>query len=205
MLAVLGVVALVAARSTVLRWRSDRSERALDRWIVALAADLGAAVRAGATLGVALSDAVASTATAPADGLRAALSATDRGRSLSEALDDWYRSVPSEAVGAFVGACRFHTEFGGDLAVSMDGVSTAISDRLEVDDETRALVAQSRTSAWVLAALPVVGAGVFGAVDPRVASTLLTTPLGAACIAAAVALDGVGLAVANGLIRRALR
>jgi tight adherence protein B len=118
---------------------------------------------------------------------------------------EWARASGRSSIRSLAHACRFAADHGGDLAVALDGVSVAIGDQLEVADETSALVAQVRTSTAVLAALPVLGALLFALVDPAVAHTLLSTPVGAACIVVAGVLDALGLVVARWLVARALR
>jgi Flp pilus assembly protein TadB len=55
------------------------------------------------------------------------------------------------------------------------------------------MASQARASAAVLVAAPAVFAIVLAAVDPRLATFLLTHPGGAACVGVGLLLDGTGL------------
>lgn len=202
-LAALAAIGAVLARRAVVSRRSDRSARATDLAAATLAGDLAGSVRTGATLATALAD---SAAAGPlGEQVGAVLDRTGRGWSLDDSVAEWARGSGRSSVRSLAHACRFASYHGGDLAVALDGVSVAIGDQLEVADETSALVAQVRTSSAVLAALPALGAVLFALVDPAVAHTLLATPVGAACVVVAVALDAAGLVVARWLVARSLR
>lgn len=202
-LAALAAIGAVLARRAVVTRRSDRSARATDLAAATLAGDLAGSVRTGATLATALAD---SAAAGPlGEQVGAVLDRTGRGWSLDDSVAEWARGADRSSVRSIAHACRFASHHGGDLAVALDGVSVAIGDQLEVADETSALVAQVRTSSAVLAALPALGAVLFALVDPAVAHTLLATPVGAACVVVAVALDAAGLVVARWLVARSLR
>ena len=203
-LTVLAVLAVVPVRRALRDRRIRRAGRSTDLATATLAGDLAGSVRTGATLTTGLAE--ATTVDRPlADQVAGLLERTRRGWTMDEAMDEWGRTSGRPSVLALVHACRFASEHGGDLAVALDGVSVAIGDRLEVTDETAALAAQVRTSTAVLASLPAIGAVLLALVDPAVAHTLLATPVGAVCVAVAVILDGVGLAVSRWLVSRSLR
>jgi tight adherence protein B len=94
---------------------------------------------------------------------------------------------------------------GGDLAVALDAAAVTLLDRAEVRDEAHALSTQARTSAAVLVALPPFGAACFCLLDPAVAATLFTTPLGWTCLLVGAALDGAGAWVMRRMVDGALR
>jgi tight adherence protein B len=203
-LAVLTAIGAVLARRAVGSRRAGRKARATDLAAATLAGDLAGSVRTGATLTTALAE--AATAAGPlGEQVGAVLDRTRRGWSLDDSVAEWARTSGRSSIRSLAHACRFAADHGGDLAVALDGVSVAIGDQLEVADETSALVAQVRTSTAVLAALPVLGALLFALVDPAVAHTLLATPVGAACMVVAGALDALGLVVARWLVARSLR
>jgi len=213
----LGAVAVLGGHRAIALTRVRRAAQLLDQQVAVLAADLAASVRTGSPLAVALADQAESCPGRLGDELRSVVDRIRLGWSLDRTLGRWARdhdlggrraatlggSVGS--VAALVQACRFATAHGGDLAASLVGVAVAIVDRTELADETRALAAQVRTSTAVLALLPVVGAGVFALVDPRVAHTLTSTTLGSVCLLLAGLLDLAGVGTAQLLVRRSLR
>ena len=79
-------------------------------------------------------------------------------------------------------------------------MATSLADRLEVADELRSLTAQVRLSAWVLAALPVVGAAGFSLLDPGVVRVLLATRAGWACLVVGAVLETGGVVVVRRLV-----
>ena len=172
----------------------------LEAHLPAAAAQVGRDLRAGASLLDALERvAVAGGGPLHLD-LRRVVGAARRGVPLAVVLDGWRRARQSEPVTLFVVACRFVHRHGGATAPALDGVATALSDRLEVADELRSLTAQARLSAWVLAALPVVGTLGFSLLDPGVARVLLTTPAGWVCLAVGGALESGGVVVVRRLV-----
>ncbi|MCU1676360.1 MAG: rane protein, partial [Frankiales bacterium] len=91
---------------------------------------------------------------------------------------------------------------GAPLAPALAGVSSALAaerdHRRTVDSE----LAGPRLTGWLLAALPLFGFAVAATLGSRPLDVLLGTPLGAACLAAAAALDAAGVAWLRALSRR---
>jgi tight adherence protein B len=177
-----------------------RELAALEASLPLVAAQVGRDLRAGASLLDAL-DRSADAVDGPLQlDLRRVVGAARRGVPLATVLAGWRRARPSDAVGLFVVACRFAHRHGGRTAPALEGVATALSDRFEVADELRALTAQVRLSAWVLAALPLVGVVGFSVLDPGVARVLLTTPAGWACLLVGGAMEAGGVLVVRRLV-----
>ncbi len=192
-----------------MRRRSGRSARSrarrLERQLPLVASTLARSVHSGATL-VAAFDEAAGALDAPASAaLEAVGAAVARGVSVDAALTDWAAREQLPGVDLLVAASRLVHRDGGDLAVALDAAAVSLLDRLEVEDEARALATQARSSAAVLVALPPFGAACFCLLDPAVAATLLTTPFGWCCLAAGAALDGAGSWSMRRLVRAALR
>ena len=190
------------------RWsRRRRGARVRDaaRELPQVAGDLARSVRAGAALPVALGEVSARAGGALGPELASVVHAVERGHGLDGALADWQTRSAVDGVGLLVGACRFGADHGGDLARALDGVSASLLDALEVADETRALVAQARTSAGVLVVLPPLGAAAFALADPTVASVLLGTAAGWTCVTVGLGLDALGAWISGRIIGSALR
>lgn len=93
---------------------------------------------------------------------------------------------------------------GAGLAGVVDALAGDLRARERLRLETNAALAGPRTTAWLLAALPVVGiamAAGFGAAPGRV---LLRTPAGLACLVVGIVLDVLGVLWSRRLVRRAL-
>jgi tight adherence protein B len=114
------------------------------------------------------------------------------GAVLEQALGDLERRRPLPGVRLAVAALLLGAEAGGAHARALDGVAASVRSRLAVSQEVRALSSQTRLSAVVIAAAPVAFAALATGTDAASATFLLRTPLGLACLAVGLALDGVG-------------
>lgn len=171
-------------------------------------AGVARSVRGGCTLVDALGHAAAAVAVPGSElatDLHDVVAAVGRGWTLDDALEGWASRRRDPSVDLFVAACRLGHAGGGDLAAALDGAALSLSDRVDLEDEARSLATQARTSAAVLAALPVLGAACFALLDPSVARTLLATPAGWVCLLAGGALDALGALVMRRMVRGALR
>ncbi len=179
--------------------------RRLDAQLPLLASTLARSAHSGATLVQAL-DEVGDALPEPASSAVAeVLAATRRGVAVDLAVAEWARRHHSDEVAILATAARVGHREGGDLAVALDAAAVTLLDRAEVRDEARALSTQARTSAAVLLALPPFGAACFCLLDPAVAATLFTTPLGWTCLVLGVSLDGAGAWVMRRMVAGALR
>ncbi len=181
-----------------------RQHRLLDQQLPALAATLARSVHSGANLTTALEDAAASSPQPSAQAMSSLRAAIGRGVAPDLALQEWAGTECHAGVALLVTAVRLGQEHGGDLGVALDAVSASLLDRVEVADEARALASQARSSAAVLVALPPFGALCFCLLDPAVAATLFTTPLGWSCLLIGGGLDVAGAWVLRRMVDRAV-
>jgi len=93
---------------------------------------------------------------------------------------------------------------GAGLAGVVDALATDLRARERLRLETNAALAGSRTTAWLLAGLPVVGIAMAAGFGAAPATVLLRTPSGLGCLFAGIALDVAGVAWTRRLVRRAL-
>lgn len=170
------------------RWR--RAPGA-DRAAFALVLELIAReLRSGATVPVALRRvAVAEPA---AVSLLGVVDRIDRGGRVGAELDRWADQVGTADADLARAVLRLGITTGAALADSLDRVASTVRDRLEMDDELRALTAQSRASATVLAVAPVGFLVVLTGVDPGLVVPLVAGPVGWACLGGGLALDLLG-------------
>lgn len=168
------------------------AERALDRYVEAVPEALeavGRALRAGAATRRAIAVAARGAPGALAADLADVVRRTEHGVSLAAALERWATATPVPGVRLAVAALTLAGEAGGDAARSVEGVAATLRDRVGLRRELRALAAQARLSALVVALAPLGFAAVTAAADPATARFLLTTPLGGICLVTGVALD----------------
>ncbi|WCO66505.1 type II secretion system F family protein [Iamia majanohamensis] len=187
-------VALVVTASFALALRVGRGRgpRRADALLPDLLEHVARALRSGRDLPGALGEAGATVGGAHGHEAAAVVARVERGATLVAALRPWPEAHPRAAVGLAVAGLEVAAEAGGARARALDGIAATLRARAVVADETRALATQARASAAVMVALPVVVAALGSAADPRLARTLLGTPVGLACVAVAGVLDGVG-------------
>lgn len=78
------------------------------------------------------------------------------------------------------------------MATVLGGVSESLRERIALEREVRALSAQARASAMVMIVAPIGFAFLGASADSRVASLLLTRPLGWACVSVGIGLNAIG-------------
>jgi len=93
-----------------------------------------------------------------------------------------------------LGACwRVGADRGGALTTVVEGVTILLRDEEAGRGELAAQLSGPRVSAYVLAVLPVVGVAMGAALGARPLAFLFGTPLGVACLLAAIVLDALGV------------
>lgn len=145
-------------------------------------------LRSGASVLTALDSAAAEL---PETGLRQVVRRVRGGLSLSEALDDWVDGVAERQTAAAL-LVLGHTS-GAAMAASLDRAAASLRQREALDDEIRALTAQTRTSGVVVAAAPAGFAVIVTLVDRDALSGLLSTPVGLMSLGLGLVLEGLGL------------
>lgn len=93
---------------------------------------------------------------------------------------------------------------GAGLAGVVDALGTDLRARERLRLETQAALAGPRTTAGLLAALPVVGIAMAAGFGAAPVTVLLRTPLGLACLTLGATLDLLGVLWTRRLVRRAL-
>lgn len=197
--AVLGPLVLVVgslagvALPVVVRVRRRAERRRLRRMQMPAALDrLAAALRSGSPVPLALLEAGAAVPPPVGSELVALGREADAGRAVAEVLDGWSRRHDDAGTRLASTALTLAATVGGTPGHAVDGVAATLRERVDLADERRALAAQARLSALVLAVAPLAFAVLLGAADGAAASFLLGTPAGWACLGAGLALDGAG-------------
>ena len=168
------------------RWRSGADRSALPLVLELLAREL----RAGATVPVALR--TIADAEPAADSLRPIVERVDRGALVGDELDRWAAGFDTDDARLARSVLRLGLSTGAALADSLDRLGATVRDRVELDDELRALTAQSRASAVVLALAPAAFLLILGLIDPGMLVPLVSTSLGWLCLVVGLLLDAFG-------------
>jgi tight adherence protein B len=174
------------------RLAASRMWRRFDERLPEGVAAVARSLRSGASLRQALAEAAASSPQPVAAPFAEVLAAADAGRSLPDALDDWARRCPRRNVRLLVTALSVAHDTGGASAQAVDGVAATLRRRQAARAEAAALATQARTSAYVLAGVPLVVCVFALATGGASARFLLGTPVGLGCLALGLALDAAG-------------
>ena len=148
-------------------------------------------LRSGSSLRLAIAEAATSAPAPLGDGLTDIAALAARGLPLGAAIDRWRSTTPGDGVPLAAAALGLGAELGGAAARSLDGVAGTLRDRNGVRHEVRALSAQARASAVVIGAAPVAFLVVVAASDPGAINFLVGSPIGLACLASGLCLDGL--------------
>lgn len=185
-----GLVAtgLTAAGLAVAERQVDRRiERLAENALAEVALRMSRAMRAGDTVERALAelDEMGALLTA---GLRRVVRQVGTGRPVEPALAEWLAGARSSPEQLLAAAMAIGVSHGGSLARTLDGVGDGLRDELEHSSRRRILLVQTRMSAAVLVALPVVFAFVVSTMQGR---SLFEDAAG--LLVSGLLLDAVGL------------
>lgn len=123
------------------------------------------------------------------------------GSDLRAALLGLLERTPSVSATAFVTAVLLQKETGGNLAETIERITTVIRGRFKLQRQVRTLSAEGRLSAWVLTLAPLVLFAVIWFTTPDYLPTLLKDPRGPTLIMAACVLAILGTLWIRRIIR----
>jgi tight adherence protein B len=173
-------------------WDERRARADRRRAWPAVADEIGSALRSGASLRQALAT-VAAHGGAAATRLADLLQPLSRGDDLAGAARRWADRSDDGDEGLLAGAIELAAGATHAEPMLFDTVSSTLRERSAIAGELRAQTAQARASAAALSALPFLFTGLCAMADPGVLSFLTGTLPGAACLAAGVAVQALGL------------
>jgi tight adherence protein B len=160
------------------------------------------ALRAGHPLPSALAIAAGEAPQPIADELRRACDEHDLGRNIADVIAGIGKRLPSsESVQTFVVAVLVLQQTGGNLIAVIDRIIENARARAQYRAKLRALTSEGRSSAKMLALMPLAFGILAAVVDPTYASTMLTTPGGNVVLASALGLWGLGVMWTRRLVR----
>ncbi|MFD3718397.1 type II secretion system F family protein [Streptomyces sp. NPDC058674] len=205
------VIPLVAGAGAVPLVRRWLRVRARERARAARAAEVvelcGAAVaelRAGAQPGQALTAAMRRTAAGPG-GPGAAeagvLAAAAFGGDVPGALRLAAREPGAEGLAGMAACWRVSVDGGAGLAAGLDRLEGALRAERDRQESLRAQLAGARSTAVVLALLPLVGLLIGTGLGANPLRVLLHTPMGWGCLLAGGVLEGLGLLWCRRIVR----
>jgi tight adherence protein B len=191
-------------RTRAERAAAERTSAAVSVLCAAVAGDL----RAGRPPHVALADAVQSAGWPESPELRRIasllLSAARFGGEVPGALRTAARGGPgAHGLGAVAACWQVAVDGGAGLAAALDRVAAALRAAADQRDDLRAQLAGPRSTAVLLALLPVFGLVLGTGLGADPAAVLLHTPAGLACLVAGAFLEWAGLAWTARIIRAA--
>ena len=126
------------------------------------------------------------------------------GVTLEDALKNMTKQNDIQEYRFLATALTLQAQTGGGLSETLEGLAEVMRKRAAAKAKGYALAAEARTSAAVLAGLPVVTLIGLMLVNPGYMSRLFTDPLGREILACAVVSLGTGAFIMRGLIRRSL-
>ncbi|GAC1614083.1 MAG: type II secretion system F family protein [Candidatus Elarobacter sp.] len=100
------------------------------------------------------------------------------GQSVYDALDNLARRMPSDECAMMVRAIRVQSQTGGNLAKVLEHLAQTIKERRRVHRKMRALTAEGRMSAWVIAMLPVIVGVLIVGLNAEMRDALFATAVG---------------------------
>jgi tight adherence protein B len=107
-----------------------------------------------------------------------ALAQTTIGVSIEDALDQLAARMPSTEMGMFAKAIKIQARTGGNLAKILLNLAEMVKQRRRIDRRIRSLTAESRSTRWVITALPVFVGTVILGVEPEMRAGLIGTFIG---------------------------
>jgi tight adherence protein B len=123
------------------------------------------------------------------------------GLPLPRALEEMLDRVPVEDLRLLVVAVRVQSEVGSSLAQIIGRLSDIVRTRQRIQQQIRALTAQSRMSGMVVGFLPIVMLGAFSIIQPAYVHTLLYDPSGQTILKVAAGLDLMAFATIRKLLK----
>ncbi len=186
--AVAGVVPRIAVARMLAR-RRERFRHQLPEVLVLMAGGL----RAGNGLALMFAQ-IAEQVPAPAGQEFTLMQREQRmGATLDRALSGLERRMPVEETTLLAAALRLGHASGGGVAEALDTLADATRRKLAIEGRVRALTAQGRLQAWVMAALPFALVALLAVVEPGSAAALTRTWQGALTCAGVIVWQSIGL------------
>jgi len=123
------------------------------------------------------------------------------GRPVESALRGLEVEHPEESFGLVVDSIVLQRQFGGDLVEMFGQTAALLRERLELEQEVRAVTAQGRLSGLIIAALVPVSAGILLVFNPRYVDVLFDSLVGQILLVLVMILQLAGWAIISRIVR----
>jgi tight adherence protein B len=120
---------------------------------------------------------------------RSAIEQSRLGLPLARALEEMLKRVPQDDLRLLVVGVRVQSEVGSSLAIIIGRLSEIVRTRQRLQQQIKALTAQSKMSGILVGFLPIVMLGAFRIIQPSYTHTLFYDPAGQKILAVAAVLD----------------
>lgn len=190
-----------AAAAALIRRRRRRYVASVRAGAPATARATAAALAAGRSVRAAVADAAADVPGPAGHELRAAAAALAVGEATEPVLDRLRARAGGGPWDTLVAALLLQRDAGGDLAALLRGLAASLEESGRAERDARAATAQSRTTAWIVAGLPLLAAAVAELGSPGFLAGLLANPLSVALTGLAVLLQLAAVAAIRRLTR----
>ncbi|MCX5195942.1 type II secretion system F family protein [Streptomyces sp. NBC_00249] len=200
----LGAAAVPLLRRWLRARERERARGARAAGVVALCGAVVGELRAGAQPGQALTVAVRRTAEGPGGPGPAeagVLAAAAFGGDVAEALRQAAREPGAEGLAAMAACWRVSVDGGAGLAAGLDRLEGALRAERDQQESLRAQLAGARSTAVVLALLPLVGLLIGTGLGADPLHVLLHSPVGWGCLLAGGVLEALGLLWCRRIVR----
>lgn len=171
------------------RQRTVKIEEQLPEALTAMAKSL----RAGAGIFQALSFAASETPAPLGAELQRTLDNLRLGAEPEDAFVEMAERIGSVDLDIVATAIVVQRTVGGNLSEVLNNVNATIRERVKIQREVRVLTASQRLMGNLVAALPVLVAALFFAINPEVGELLVTTAAGRVALAVGIGFELVGL------------
>ena len=122
---------------------------------------------------------------------RSAIEQSRLGLPLPRALEEMLKRVPQDDLRLLVVAVRVQSEVGSSLAIIIGRLSEIVRTRQRLQQQIKALTAQSRMSGILVGFLPIVMLAAFSVIQPSYTNTLFYDPTGQKILEVACVLDAL--------------
>jgi len=177
------VVAAFFVPRKILRFLAQRRLRKIEEQLPDTIAMLAGALRAGASLAVAL-DSIATDGQPPiSQEIELMLRELRLGVDFGVALQNFHRRVPTQDVAMVTAGMALSREIGANLAETLDSIAKTIRAKLQMEGKIRSLTAQGKLQGYVMAGLPFLMILVLRFIEPEAMEPMFTTWYGWATVA----------------------
>jgi tight adherence protein B len=154
---------------------------------------LGSAVAAGLSLRQAIVRTARDTPDPLGVHLRAVSAELELGARVDDALGRLHERLPDPDLGLLVTAILVQRRTGGYLARALRDMSSRLEERRRLAREVRGATAQARATAWMVAALPLLGAALAESASPGLIARSLGHGVGLVILVVSVSLQVAGV------------